>query len=98
VNHVEIIQIADAILERGKYSWVWVVLACPYCGKRHTHYGGPLETDPLRYLGQRMTARCDQTDRRQISSGMPPVKLAYILQSATPCALLSPNGAGTTDW
>jgi hypothetical protein len=93
---METIRIAAAVLDRGKYSWVWVVMACPYCGKPHAHYGGPLESDPSRYLGQLMTAQCDQADRRRISPGAPAVKLKYVLQSATPGSLLLPSAAKDT--
>ncbi len=51
MTHVELIQIAVVPLDRGKYSWIWVVLRCPYCGKPHKHYGGPLETNPGGVLG-----------------------------------------------
>lgn len=80
MSQVETIRIADAVLERGRYSWVWVVPTCPYCGRRHEHYGGPLNVDPYMYLGQTLTARCDKTDRRQLSPGNPAIALQYVLE------------------
>jgi hypothetical protein len=44
---------AEAVLEKATYSWVWIVTRCPYCGKRHEHYGGPLEDDPHKSSGIR---------------------------------------------
>jgi hypothetical protein len=82
VSQVETIRIADASLERGKYSWVWVVPKCPYCGKRHEHYGGALDGDPYKYIGQTITAQCDKTARRQLSPGDPAIPLHYALEPA----------------
>ena len=39
-----------ARLEAARYSWVWVVLQCPYCGGMHDHYGGAFDGDPAWYL------------------------------------------------
>ena len=44
---------APAILQRGRECWLWIVPSCPFCGKRHTHGGGPLDGDPREYLGGR---------------------------------------------
>ncbi len=82
VSQVEMIRIAEAVLEHGKYSWVWVIPECPYCGKPHEHYGGALDGDPYNYLGQTMTAQCDKTDRRRLSPGDPAISLRYVLESA----------------
>lgn len=81
VTQAERIGIADAVLEHGRYSWVWVVPTCPYCGKRHEHYGGALDSDPYRYLGQPIASQCSKTDRRQLSPGDPTVRLQYLLES-----------------
>ncbi len=58
MTHVQRIVVTDAVLERGKYSWVWIVPVCPYCRNPHAHYGGSHDTDPSRYLGQAMISRC----------------------------------------
>lgn len=42
-----IIRVVQVLLERGRYSWMWVVPKCPYCGKPHDHYGGPSTMPPL---------------------------------------------------
>jgi hypothetical protein len=44
---------AEAVLSKGRDVWEWKVLACPQCGKRHTHGGGPLDGDPRQFLGPR---------------------------------------------
>ncbi len=84
MSQVETILIADAMLERGKYSWIWVVPECPYCRKRHEHYGGALNDDPYKYLGQTMIAQCDKTDRRRLSPGDPTISLQYVLEAMRP--------------
>ncbi len=81
MSQVQTIPIADAILERGRYSWVWVVPECPFCGKQHAHYAGSFVTDVYRYLGQPVMAKCDKTDRRHIASGVPDTKLEYVLEA-----------------
>ncbi len=48
---------ALARLERGRGAWSWVIDICPYCGKKHTHGGGPIEGDPRELLGAR-AAHC----------------------------------------
>lgn len=73
--------VAQAVLARGQYSWVWVVPTCPYCSKPHDHYGGSLESDPTRYLEQVFPARCDQTDRRRLMLQYPSADLRYLLAS-----------------
>ncbi len=73
------IMIAHAVLAHGRYSWVWVVPACPFCGKPHDHYGGSLESDPAQYLGHVFPARCDQTDRRRLVLQYLPADLRYVL-------------------
>ncbi len=74
-----IIKVAHVVLAGGRYSWVWVVPECPYCGKPHDHYGGPLDGNPYMYLGQVFAARCDQTDRRRLGPQYPPADLRYVL-------------------
>jgi hypothetical protein len=79
---------ARAILEQGQYSWIWVVLACPYCGKPHDHYGGPLDGTPYRYVGQTFPARCDRAARRSLLISDPKAALWYMLIAGPP-----PRGA-----
>jgi hypothetical protein len=62
-----IIRVAQALLERGQYSWIWVVSSCPYCGKPHDHYGGSLNHPPRLYSEQLFPAHCDRTDRRRFA-------------------------------
>src|SRR3712207_5674943 len=50
-----------AVLERNRFSWIWVVPTCPYCDQEHHHYGGPLDGDPYRYTGHRVPAHCTFT-------------------------------------
>jgi hypothetical protein len=71
--------IARAVLVRGRYSWIWVVLACPYCGQPHDHYGGPLDRDPYRAAGQLFPARCARAARRQLLIHQPDAALWYVL-------------------
>ncbi len=80
MSQVERIRIAEVVLERGRYSWVWVVPTCPYCGKRHEHYGGARNGDPYRYLGHPLASQCDKTARRQLSPADPTVALQYVLE------------------
>jgi len=44
---------AAARLVRHSDGFRWVVDRCPYCGRRHTHGGGPLDGDPRAGLGPR---------------------------------------------
>ncbi len=62
-----IIRVAQVLLERGRYSWIWVVPTCPYCGKPHDHYGGSLDHAPHWYVGQLFPAHCDRADRRRLT-------------------------------
>ncbi len=94
MSQVERIRIADAVLERGRYSWVWVVPICPYCGKQHEHYGGALDGDPDRYLSQPLASQCDKTDRRQLSPGDPAVALQYVLE---PSVMLADETGSTAE-
>jgi hypothetical protein len=71
---------AACILDRGRFSWVWVVPTCPYCNKSHDHYGGPLDSDPYIYVGRLFAARCDSTDRRRLAPEYPSLDLWYILE------------------
>jgi hypothetical protein len=77
-----IVRITQAHLERGRYSWIWVVLRCPYCGKPHDHYAGPLAGDPYLYLGQMLPARCDRADRRRLLMHQPDRALWYVLAAS----------------
>ncbi len=84
MSQVQTIPIVDATLERGRYSWVWVVPKCPYCSKPHEHYAGSFANDVYRYLGQPVIAKCDKTDRRHIAAGIPDKKLEYVLEASQP--------------
>lgn len=55
---------ALAHLERGTYSWSWVVDQCPFCGDRHDHTAGPLDGDPSIYLGHEVMAPCTGIDAK----------------------------------
>ncbi len=70
---------ARAVLEQGKHSWIWVVEACPYCGKAHAHYGGPLDGDPHRYLNWHAPAYCNKADRRRWKHRHPILTFNYKL-------------------
>jgi len=74
------IMFAACMLERGRFSWVWVVPACPYCNKPHDHYAGPLDGDPYMYIGRMFTTRCDATDRQRLLSEYPSLNLWYVLE------------------
>ncbi len=76
-----IVRSASARLERGHYSWIWVVSSCPYCGHPHEHYGRPLDHDPYHYLGQLFPARCDRAARRQLLIHQPDAALWYVLEA-----------------
>ncbi len=70
-----------ATLERGRYSWLWVVPQCPYCGHRHEHYAGPLDQDPMAYLGQAVLAKCSIADQRDYVPERPVVQGEYVLEA-----------------
>ncbi|HEX6290373.1 MAG TPA: hypothetical protein VFZ66_14380 [Herpetosiphonaceae bacterium] len=71
---------APCVLDRGRFSWVWIVPTCPYCGKSHDHYGGPIDGDPYVYIGRMFAARCDATDRRRLTPDYPKLNLWYVLE------------------
>lgn len=82
---------AWAILERSRYSLIWIVEACPYCGKSHHHYAGSLNGNPYRYVDHRVRANCDVADcqdRAQMPQGG---SMDYLLRSAD-----DPHQAGLT--
>jgi hypothetical protein len=74
---------AMATLEPGRYSWLWVVQRCPYCGRRHEHYAGPLDQDPDVYLGQTVLAKCSMVDQREYVPERPAVQGEYVLEIAS---------------
>jgi hypothetical protein len=74
------IMFAPCVLEQGRFSWAWVVPACPYCNKPHDHYAGPLDSDPYTYVGRMFTARCDATERQRLLPAYPSLNLWYILE------------------
>ena len=74
-------QRVEAQLERGRYSWIWVVPECPYCGQSHEHYAGSLDAVPEKYLGVEELATCSKLDRQVLQYGLTE-RLAYILEAA----------------
>lgn len=74
-----LVRTARVTLARGRYSWLWIVPHCPYCGKQHDHYAGPLNHDPRAYLGSCYVARCDSTDRRRLTIEEGTASLWYVL-------------------
>ncbi len=71
---------ASAVLERGSYSWIWVVRACPYCGKSHEHYGGALDGDPHKLLRYSLSAHCDKPHWPHHTPGGSNGELRYVLE------------------
>ncbi len=87
MTQMQRIPTAAVVLCRGKHSWAWVVPACPYCGKLHEHFGGALDSDPQRYLGRPVTARCDLLDRQQQAAHPLSAVRVYVLEAeARGCA------------
>ena len=90
-EHISIVDypvvIASAKLERTRYSWVWAVDVCPYCGKAHEHYAGPLDGAPRHPEGYIFRAYCDLADRQRIWPTDPMARLSYVLAiEAPPCS------------
>ena len=81
------IAVAQVVLRRGRENWLWVVLTCPYCGKQHDHFGGPLDADPQPAAGRTFVARCDRTDRRRLSVDYPAAALWYQFEIVDEAAL-----------
>lgn len=54
LTHREILQ-AECQLVKGRESYSWVIICCPYCGQSHQHGGGPLSDDPKNHLGFRVS-------------------------------------------
>src|SRR3712207_7951053 len=81
-----ITRLAYASLEKGKHSWIWVVRSCPYCGKCHAHYGGPLDGDPHRYLNWPTYAYCNKADRQRWKQRNPTMTFSYMLTTDLPPA------------
>lgn len=75
-----LVRVARARLEPGRFSWIWVVDACPFCGQSHSHYAGPRSGDPYRYAGVAVVARCAMTDRRRFLMHAPQAGLWYVLE------------------
>jgi hypothetical protein len=74
-------QQAEVQLERGRYSWIWVVPQCPYCGQAHEHYAGPLDAAPHLYPDVEQLAACSKRNRQAMQQG-PDEWLTYTLESA----------------
>ena len=72
---------AEVQLERGTYSWIWVVPQCPYCGQSHEHYGGPLDAAPQLYPDVEQLASCSKRARQDMQQG-PDERLTYTLERA----------------
>ncbi len=79
-THGQTVLVAEAILERGRYSWIWVVASCPYCGRQHAHYGGGLEHDPCWALRHPLPASCTRGDQPRRTLGVPATRRQYLLQ------------------
>lgn len=45
---------APATLQEWRGVYEWVIIRCPFCGKRHTHGGGQVSGDPYELLGHRV--------------------------------------------
>ncbi len=86
MTQLQRLPVAAAVLRQGKYSWAWVVRTCPYCGKLHEHFGGSLDSDPQRYLGRPVTARCDPAARQQRTTPPPAGARMYILEAESEAA------------
>jgi predicted ester cyclase len=76
-----------AMLERGTYSWMWVVTSCPYCGKTHEHYGGPFDGDPQKYINCVTSAKCDKADLQPPALDYPEADLRYVLSADQPISV-----------
>ncbi len=81
MQRIQPIQQAEAHLEQGRYSWVWVVSTCPYCGQAHDHYAGPLDNDPMKYLGHPVHAHCPKTAWPTGAPAHPAVQEEYVLEA-----------------
>jgi hypothetical protein len=79
-----LVRTARASLERGRFSWFWVVESCPYCGDAHDHYAGPIDGDPHMYAGHAVAARCSRTDRRRIAHQTQTPSLWYVIEPVAP--------------
>jgi hypothetical protein len=60
------------------------VWRCPYCGRPHAHYGGPLETDPSQYLNHPVTPSCNADAQGRSAPDTPATVLQYILRVKEP--------------
>src|SRR3712207_6736304 len=78
-------QRVEAQLERGRYSWIWVVPECPYCGQAHDHYAGPLDRDPAKYLGHSVRAPCPKMAWCTSAPAQPAVRQGYVLNAERVC-------------
>jgi len=79
-----LVRVARATLERGRFSWFWVVETCPFCGDTHDHYAGPIDGNPYAYAGHAVAARCSRTDRRRIALHTPTASLWYVIEPVAP--------------
>lgn len=54
-----------ANVEPHGINWLWLVLECPYCGRRHAHgVKGGIDANPFTALGMR-TAHCDEGTKQK---------------------------------
>ncbi len=76
--------VGSAVLQPGRYSWIWVVVDCPYCGGSHHHYGGSLIGNPYHYVGQVVPARCDYAADQHGAHDEGGTPGTYVLMAVSP--------------
>ncbi len=86
---------AYATLETSRYSWMWVVPSCPYCGHTHEHYGGAFSDNPYQYTGHLVAAHCDRrADQPATAADVAPTYRLVPLAPPTPRPFPPPLSTG----